>query len=432
DFINTLAQLNRGRRGWRSWRGWRGLVCCRRLLLVRVAGCRSLLLVSLARLLCGLVLLDFQDLADGVQHLVRGRRCAFWENKFQGRIVADVLDGVGEERKNHAVGLHLNVRHPELLPRNKCSRLYRVRRRMPHHASKSLHFIVHAIRTLRELPVLIGVLRRRRRCGAVQQQAIFLQNQNGARGHDVGLVVGRLCQRVLGDQLLLKTRRRGRGALRILSVAMNAESRHQEKCSQCGAQFPSHRKTLPAESLSGVPRSPRQIRCGPNTRLETERSAAADRCAPGSCSSRLSERRHARGGDTVVSSRKGRRLAPRPSPLHSPLAVASGARPPRPGRAEPASRGRQWLPWRGRPACRSSPDFPPASSFRLPSFPGTRCACPASRSRPRKSEPRHCNPSSGCRLRSPSHCCSRQECRRCASERLPETGSNPSRRAAVR
>src|SRR5208282_5005802 len=34
DFINTLAQLNRGRRGWRGCRSWRGLVCCRRLLLV--------------------------------------------------------------------------------------------------------------------------------------------------------------------------------------------------------------------------------------------------------------------------------------------------------------------------------------------------------------------------------------------------------------
>src|SRR5580704_1255279 len=102
DLIGSLALLNCSWRGGRSRfrcrsrfrRGSR--VCCRRL-----ARCR--LLVSLVVRLRGVVLLNFEDFRDGLQHFIIGWRGAFGVKKFECALVTHVAIGIAEQGENDAI-----------------------------------------------------------------------------------------------------------------------------------------------------------------------------------------------------------------------------------------------------------------------------------------------------------------------------------------
>src|SRR5271167_1032327 len=82
DLIGSLAFLDGGGRGrWSLFRCrlLRRVGC--RLLLIRVSGRRSLLLASFVVGLCRIVLLNFKDFRDGLQHLIIGWRRAFGVNE---------------------------------------------------------------------------------------------------------------------------------------------------------------------------------------------------------------------------------------------------------------------------------------------------------------------------------------------------------------
>src|ERR1700722_425893 len=99
DFIGSLADRDGGRRGWRSRVRCRirgGCVC-------RRSRIRCRLLIALVVRLCGIVLLNFEDFRDSFQYIVGGGRGAFGVNEFEGGLVTNVVNSVGEQGENDAV-----------------------------------------------------------------------------------------------------------------------------------------------------------------------------------------------------------------------------------------------------------------------------------------------------------------------------------------
>src|SRR5215467_1487961 len=117
--------------------------------------------------------------------------------KFECAIVTNIIDRIGEQGKDDAITQRINSRDPELLSCHVVSRLNGLRRCMPEHSSDTLHLLMSCEGARREVSVLISILGRGLRCGAVHQQLILLENQNGTRSDDVRLVVSGLCDLVL-------------------------------------------------------------------------------------------------------------------------------------------------------------------------------------------------------------------------------------------
>src|SRR5271156_795667 len=102
DLIDSLADRNGG------WWGWRSRVCCRSGIgrggcVCRRSRIRRRLLIALVVRLCGIVLLNLENFRHGFQYIVGGGRGAFGVNEFEGGLVTDVANSVGEQGEYYAV-----------------------------------------------------------------------------------------------------------------------------------------------------------------------------------------------------------------------------------------------------------------------------------------------------------------------------------------